>query len=73
VSTDEEGRATATARTQGGDLLATTSAGTKYYHVVGVGVGVVKLAIMQLPSDCDGIAIFRISTLAQFLSKSDAI
>jgi hypothetical protein len=46
------------------EVLATTTTGTKYYYVVGVGVGVgvVELTIMQHPSDCDGIAIFRIST-----------
>jgi hypothetical protein len=47
-----------------GEVLATMSARKKYYYVVdvGVGVGVVELAIMQHPSNCDGIAIFRIST-----------
>jgi hypothetical protein len=31
--------------------------------VVGVGVGAVKFAIMQHLSDCDGSAIYRISTI----------
>jgi hypothetical protein len=38
------------------------SAAEKYYYVVGVGIGVGKLAITQHPSDCDGSAIFRNST-----------
>jgi hypothetical protein len=67
VSSDEEGTAIATARTQG-EVLAAMSAGRKNYYVVGVGVGVgvgvavVKLDVMQHLSACDGIAIFRIST-----------
>jgi hypothetical protein len=56
VSTDEEGRAIATARRKGG-VLATMSTGKTYYYVVGVGVGVgvVNLLLCNIAQIATGL------------------